>query len=41
MLNVSLSELVIRRGGAHGTELIEDECDLKLASIYNQMSLYC
>ena len=35
-----LSDLVFRRGGAHGTELLEDDDSLKAAQFYNNMSLY-
>ena len=38
--NISLSELVFRRGGSHGTELLEDEQSLKQAQFYNMICLY-
>lgn len=38
--NTSLSEIVFRRGGSHGTELVEDDDSLKQAQFYNNMSLY-
>jgi hypothetical protein len=31
VFSIPLSELVFRRGGSHGTELIEDELTLKQA----------
>ena len=30
-LDVSLSEIIFRRGGSHGTELLEDDDSLKMA----------
>ena len=39
-VKIDLSELVFRRGGAHGTELLEDDDSLKAAQFYNMMSLY-
>jgi len=30
-----LNELVFRRGGAHGAELVEDDLSLKQAQFYN------
>ena len=38
--DLDLSEIIFRRGGSHGTELIEDEETLKRAQFYNMMSLY-
>jgi len=35
-----LNELVFRRGGAHGAELVEDDLSLKQAQFYNQISLF-
>lgn len=37
---VGLDELVFRRGGAHGVELLEDEDSLKQATFYNHICLY-
>lgn len=39
-LGESLDRVIIRRGGAHGAELVEDELNFKMANIYNMMSLY-
>ena len=39
-VNMQLSDIVFRRGGAHGTELLEDDDSLKAAQFYNMMSLY-
>ena len=36
----NLENLIFRRGGSHGAELVEDELGLKQANVYNMMSLY-
>ena len=36
----NVDELIFRRGGSHGAELVEDELGLKQANIYNMMSIY-
>lgn len=38
--DMSLAEIVFRRGGSHGTELVEDDDSLKQAQFYRNMSLY-
>jgi hypothetical protein len=40
LFKISLSDLVFRRGGSHGTELLEDELTLKQAQFYNMICLY-
>jgi len=35
-----LNELIFRRGGAHGQELVEDDLTLKQAQFYNMVCLY-
>lgn len=40
LFQLSLSELVFRRGGSHGTELLEDDLTLKQAQFYNMICLY-
>ena len=37
---VGLDELVFRRGGAHGVELLEDEDSLKQAQFFSHICLY-
>lgn len=39
-LEQKLENVIFRRGGAHGAELVEDELDFKTANIYNMMSIY-
>lgn len=39
-LGVGLHELVFRRGGSHGVELLEDDDSLKQAQFYNLICLY-
>jgi hypothetical protein len=36
----SLSEVVFRRGGSHGSELIEDDDSLKMAQFYSNICVY-
>ena len=38
--DMSMSEIVFRRGGSHGTELTEDDDTLKQAVFFNNMCLY-
>lgn len=38
--SMELDQLVFRRGGSHGMELIEDDFSLKQAQIYNMICLY-
>jgi hypothetical protein len=38
--DLPLNELVFRRGGAHGTELVEDDLSLKQAQFYNMICLF-
>ena len=39
-VGIGLDELVFKRGGAHGVELLEDEDTLKQAQFYNHIGLY-
>lgn len=39
-VGLEIGEIVFRRGGAHGTELLEDSESLKAAQFYNNMSVY-
>jgi len=39
-LGMNLDELIFKRGGAHGTELIEDEISLKAAQFHNMISVF-
>lgn len=39
-LGVGLHEIVFRRGGSHGVELLEDDDSLKQAQFYNLICLY-
>ena len=39
-VGVSLDQLVFRRGGAHGVELLEDDDSLKQAQFYNHICLF-
>lgn len=39
-VGISLDQLVFRRGGAHGVELLEDDDSLKQAQFYNHICLY-
>lgn len=39
-LELSLAELVFRRGGTHGAELVEDELSLKQAQFYNLICVF-
>lgn len=36
----NLENVIFRRGGAHGAELVEDELNFKTANVYNMMSIY-
>ena len=40
VVGISLDQLVFRRGGAHGVELLEDDDSLKQAQFYNHICLY-
>ena len=39
-VGLEIGEIVFRRGGSHGTELLEDSESLKAAQFYNNMSVY-
>jgi hypothetical protein len=39
-LSANLNELVFKRGGTHGSELIEDEHSLKQAQFYNMICVF-
>ena len=39
-LGEKLDEVIFRRGGAHGAEIVEDELNFKQANIYNMMSIF-
>ena len=39
-LGESLDNIIFRRGGSHGAELVEDELGLRTANVYNMMSVY-
>ena len=39
-VGLDIGQIVFRRGGAHGTELLEDSESLKAAQFYNNMSVY-
>lgn len=37
---LNINNLIFRRGGSHGLELVEDELTLKALHFYNNMSVY-
>lgn len=39
-LGLKIEQLVFKRGGSHGMELIEDDFSLKQAQFYNMISIY-
>jgi len=39
-VGIGLDQIVFRRGGAHGVELLEDEDSLKQAQFYNHICLF-
>jgi len=39
-VGLGLDQLIFRRGGSHGLELVEDELTVKAIHFYNNMSIF-